>query len=151
MTPPLSTISSPPFGARASGAALSRSQQGFAAVLSGARNRATAPAPERSTEARAREAAESLVAVTLVQPILAQLRESSDAPPPFAPTPAERQFGALQDAALARDIVRRAQFPLVEKVARGVLRHLGPGQTTHPLAQGDRPHATGAQLQDIIA
>ncbi|MEZ6244184.1 MAG: hypothetical protein R3B57_14210 [Phycisphaerales bacterium] len=102
------------------GANLARSQRDFSAVLSRARDATGAPAEEV-----ARESAQSLIAITLVQPVLAQLRESSMAAPPFEPTPAEKQFRALQDARLAQDLVRHAKFPLVEQVARGVLKRAG--------------------------
>lgn len=73
-------------------------------------------------EAEARDAAEQLVAITFVQPILQQLRDSNDAAPPFAPTQGERQFRALLDAELAREIASAAQFPLVDRLARDLLR-----------------------------
>ncbi len=116
--------------------ALARSQQSFASVLAGA-----ARDGAEATEAAAREAAESLVAITLVQPILSQLRESSMAAPPFEPTPAEKQFRALQDARLAQDIVSRARFPLVEQVARGVLKQAGADAAPAADGQGG-PHAS---------
>ena len=75
-----------------------------------------------SAEADARDAAEQLVAITFVQPVLQQLRESDGAAPPFAPTQGERQFRALLDAELAREITSAAQFPLVDRLARDLLR-----------------------------
>lgn len=65
-----------------------------------------------------REVAETFVAVALVQPILAQARESGWAAPPFQPSQAEKQFGALMDAHVAREITRAARFPLVDRLAR---------------------------------
>ncbi len=65
-----------------------------------------------------REVAETFVAVALVQPILAQARESGWAAPPFEPSQAEKQFGALMDAHVAREITRAARFPLVDRLAR---------------------------------
>lgn len=71
-----------------------------------------------ATKPTAREAAEAFVAVALVQPMLAAARESSWAAPPFAPTQGEKQFGALMDAHVAREVTRAARFPLVERLAR---------------------------------
>jgi len=65
-----------------------------------------------------REAAEELVAITLIQPILAQLRESEMAAEPFAPSEGEKQFGALYDAEIARQMVQSQSFPLVDALAR---------------------------------
>jgi len=75
-----------------------------------------------AAESEARDAAEQLVAITFVQPVLQQLRDSNDAAPPFAPTQGERQFRALLDAELAREIASAAQFPLVDRLARDLLR-----------------------------
>ena len=73
------------------------------------------------TEEDARGAAEELVAMTFVQPILSQMREMNDAAPPFAPGVAERRFGAMWDAEIAQRLVRSDGFGLVEAVARDVL------------------------------
>jgi len=129
----ISGLGAPPF----TGVDLARSQRDFAAVLSRARTGET-------PEARAREAAESLVAITLLQPVLSQLRESELAAPPFEPTPAEKQFRALQDARLAQDIVRRSNFPLVERVARGVLMQ---GGAAAPAGGQGGPHARDQQTK----
>jgi len=72
-------------------------------------------------EQRASAAAEQLVSVALVQPLLAQLRASNNAAPPFAPTAAEKQMRALQDAEVARQITHAARFPLVDRLARHML------------------------------
>lgn len=77
----------------------------------------------------ARDAAEQLVAVALVQPILAELRDSDTSAPPFAPTQGERQFRALMDAELAQRVVKAARFPLVDRLARE-LRRGPPAATT---------------------
>ncbi len=80
-----------------------------------------------SAQGKAREAAEQLVAIGLVQPVLKELRESNRASPPFAPSQGERQFRALLDAELAQRIVRAARFPLVERLARELLTAGGGG------------------------
>jgi len=69
----------------------------------------------------ARRSAESFVSLTLVQPILKKLRETSQAAPPFAPTDAEKQFRGLADAELAQRIVHAAHFPLVDRVTQWML------------------------------
>jgi len=74
-----------------------------------------------TAEQRAVSTAEQLVAVALVQPLLAQMRESSNAAPPFAPTQAEKQIRALQDASVAQQIVHASRFPMVDRLARGML------------------------------
>lgn len=70
---------------------------------------------------RATAAAEQLVSVALVQPLLAQLRATNNAAPPFAPTGAEKQMRALQDADVARQITHAARFPLVDRLAQRML------------------------------
>ncbi len=73
---------------------------------------------ENRAERDPREAAEELVAITLVQPILAQLRESDMGAEPFAPSDGEKRFGALYDAEIARRMVQGRSFPLVDALAR---------------------------------
>lgn len=68
----------------------------------------------------AREVAETFVAVALVEPALKQARESTWAAPPFAPSQAEKQFGALIDSHVAREVTRAANFPLVDRLARNM-------------------------------
>ena len=63
-----------------------------------------------------RGAAEQLVASSLIQPILTQLRESLFAAGPFAPGMAEKQFSPLLDQHLADRIVRGANLPLVDVI-----------------------------------
>lgn len=76
---------------------------------------------------RAREAAQDFVAIAFVAPVLKQLRDSNNAAPPFAPGAAEKQFGALMDQQVARQVVRATRFPLVDRVAGDLLR---TGRTT---------------------
>lgn len=100
--------------------ALVARQRSFAGVLG--RELSTPGAERVSPEDRARTTAEQLVAVAFIQPLLKQLRESTHAAPPFAPTQAERQFGALTDAERAQQLTRAAHFPLVERLARDLLK-----------------------------
>lgn len=89
------------------------------------RHRVGASAPDSALEG-----ARELVAIALVQPALASLREHSQAAEPFAPTTAEKQFGAILDARRAQEIVRAKGFPLVDAVAArlgGVGRTLADG------------------------
>ena len=82
--------------------------------------------PGQSPQDRARDAAEQFVALTFVQPVLKELRESSQAAPPFAPGEGEKQFRALLDAELARRIVHKERYALVDRVARDLLNPHGP-------------------------
>ena len=73
-------------------------------------------------ESQVRQSAEELVAIALIQPILAEMRASNDAAPPFAPGPYEKQFGSLMDAEVSRRLVKAQNFPLVDRLARDLLR-----------------------------
>jgi Rod binding domain-containing protein len=91
-------------------------------------------------EAQARQAAESYIALTFIQPIIKQLRESDHTPPPWGPTQGEKQFGALRDAELAQRIAQAKRFPLVDRVARDLLVKASRQQaadTPAPLAPTD--------------
>ncbi len=114
----------PRFDNVASGRALTGRQVSFQELLgrqSGSGDAGLSP------EQRATAAAEQLVSVALVQPLLSQLRATSNAAPPFAPTGAEKQMRALQDAEVARQITHAARFPLVERLARRMLETAGRG------------------------
>lgn len=65
----------------------------------------------------ARQAAEQLVAITFVQPLLREARESNHAAAPFAPGAIEKQFAPLLDAQLSDRIVRASRWPLIDRVA----------------------------------
>lgn len=132
ITSPLSAGAELAPGGPPGGSRLSDAQETFSRVLNKARGRG-----ESDRAQAARDAAVELVAITLVQPVLAQLRETNNAAAPFGPTPAERQFGTLQDARVAQDIVRASKFPLVDQLAQRMLNRLQPGQTT-PESQGGR-------------
>ncbi len=101
-------------------AQLQDNQRAFAAAL-GKADRSGAGKPQTKQEA-ATDAAEQYITATLILPLLKQLRATNNAAPPFAPTQAERQFGALQDAELAQRIAHATHFPLVERVARDLLK-----------------------------
>lgn len=99
------------------------------------------PVEDEATEADpARAAAEELVAITMIQPILASLRESNMAADPFGPGDAERRFGPMWDAAIAHRIVKARGFGLVDEVARRV-RQQGDGAARPAAPAEDPPHA----------
>jgi len=95
------------------------SQEDFTSVLARSSGRGGSP------EAQARDAAEQFVSVALVQPLLAQLRASSQAAPPFAATQGEKQFQSLFDAQIAQEITRAKNFPLVERLAADLMKRGG--------------------------
>ena len=72
-----------------------------------------------------REAAEQLVSATFIVPVLNQIRESSDAAPPFAPTQGEKQFGALLDQRIADEIVKSSRMPIVDRLTRDFAARAG--------------------------
>lgn len=108
-------------GGRSPSADLQSAQKSFLNVLG---KHLPESEPQTPTQ-RARDVAEQYVSIALVQPLLKQLRETSNAAPPFAPTQAEKQFRALTDADLAQRIVRAKQFPLVDRLARDLLQRGG--------------------------
>lgn len=99
-------------------------QRSFQAALGRASSGAQTPSPESA----AHEAAEQLVTQCLILPMLKQLRDTNQAAPPFAPSQAERQFGALGDAQLAQRITSASRFPLVDRLARDLLKRAGVEQ-----------------------
>ncbi len=119
MTPTISTTlntRSPVDGAIFGRDRESVSRSDFAAVL----GRMGLGAGE-TDEQLARRSAENFVSMTLIQPLLKQLRSSTNAAPPFAPTDGEKQFQGLMDGELAQRIVRTAQFPLVDRIAKDMM------------------------------
>lgn len=118
-------------GRSSAGSGLIDRQASFREVMSIANRGGDARAGE-TPEQRARWAAEQLVSITFVQPILAQVREAKDAAPPFAPTSAEKQFGSLMDARMAHEIVHGARLPMVERLARDLLARSGERKEASP-------------------
>jgi Rod binding domain-containing protein len=72
---------------------------------------------DQKTRQTPRQAAEEFISMALVQPILAQLRETNQAAGPFAPGAAEKSFGPLFDAEIAHRMVKSAGWGLVESVS----------------------------------
>ncbi|MEM9066753.1 MAG: rod-binding protein [Planctomycetota bacterium] len=102
-------------------------QRRFEEVLSGRSTTlagtANAARSEMGTEEeQARQAAEQMVALTFVQPILAQMRESSDPAGPFKPSAAEKQFRSMHDRLIAGDLVKAANFPIVEQLTQDLMK-----------------------------
>ena len=91
-------------------------------------------------EQRAREGAEQLVGVALVQPVFKQLREANEAAEPFAPGKSERTFRGMMDAQLSQRLVHSGHWGLVDRVAQMLLRKQEQGQ--QPVLAAE-PH-TGA-------
>jgi Rod binding domain-containing protein len=89
----------------------------FASILGRVRNTG-----DEDPATVARRSAESFVSITLVQPLLKQLRESNHTPPPFGPTSGEKQFQGLMDAELAQRVVKAAHFPLVDRITGDLLK-----------------------------
>jgi len=117
-----------------------RAQETFAQSISRARERPG----QRDPIAEARTSAEQLVSLALVEPTLKLLRESSMAAPPFAPTGAEKQFGAMLDSQRAADIVQSTNMPLVDRMMRDLLRRATADQATPLPAPGPGPSGPGA-------
>ncbi len=103
-------LSPPHLPDRASGVA-------FADVLSDT-NRTT-------DEATVREAATQLVSSAFLQPIFAQLRESSLAEGPFKAGAAERRFGPLLDSHLADHVAGATRFNLVDAIVNRLMPTAG--------------------------
>ncbi len=82
--------------------------------------------PAKRLDAEARATAEEFVAVTLVQPLLAQMRQTNNAWGPFKPGAHEKQFGAMLDAEYASRIARASGYGLVDRLAQDLRRAL-PG------------------------
>lgn len=99
---------------------LTSQQLDFASML--ARGTARVGGSREERHAAARKGAEEFVSMTLVQPLLKQLRESSQAAGPFAPSSAELQFRSMFDAQLSLRMVKATNFPLVDSVARTIER-----------------------------
>lgn len=133
---PLNSVASPSgasFAARPpAGEALLQRQQVFASALSGARQGAAGA--DDSPEGKARAAAEEFVSMALVQPILKQMREANQAPPPFGPGQGEKNFGHIVDAQVARGIVQSSNFGVVGAIQQQLLARLSPARTAEVLS-----------------
>jgi hypothetical protein len=83
------------------------------------------PKSEGALAKKAREAAEEFVAISMVQPILAQLRQQPLVDPedmgPLAPGRGEKMMQPLLDAQAAKGIVQAANWPMVERLSQQLL------------------------------
>lgn len=104
-------------------------QSRFAGVLGRARDAAT-------PRDRAREAAEQLVSIALVQPLLGHLRSTNRAAPPWAPSQGERQFQSMLDAQVSQSIVKAGRLALVDRLAEAMLRRSAPGEPAGAESKG---------------
>lgn len=84
----------------------------------------------------AQQAAEGLVAMTLIEPLLREARESRSSEGPFGLTDAEKQFGALMDARTAGRMVKAWQMPLVDQLARQMREQARTVETTRHEVSG---------------
>ena len=85
---------------------------------------ANTPESIQTPQEKARMAAEGLVSTTFIEPILKQMRESNNTPPPFGPSRAEKQFASLLDTKLSDEIVKASNFPLIQRITDELLRNM---------------------------
>lgn len=83
-----------------------------------AAERAAAAGPGK----QARQAAEQLVSIALVQPLLAEMRKGTlMADGPFKPGAYEKQFIGMFDAEIASRVVRSSNFPIVGAIEQQLI------------------------------
>ncbi len=133
----------PGAGAADASRLLDSRQGAFASVLGRA---GPSRGGDSTPESKAREAAAQFVAITFVQPVLKQVRESNRAAPPFGPSEGERGFRAMLDADLAQRIVQRSDWPLVDRLATDLLKRR-EGETI-PRASTTATDAAGSSFRD---
>ena len=97
-----------------------RTQSDFASVL-GIQNRVE-HADAGTPEEQAKRVAEEFVAKVFIEPVLKEVREGNDTPPPFGPGPGEKQFAGLMDAQRSIEMVRSASWPIVDRLAADMTR-----------------------------
>lgn len=78
---------------------------------------------DQKTQQTPRQAAEEFISMALVQPILAQLRETNQAAGPFAPGEAEKSFGPMLDAEIAHQMVKSSGWGLISAVTSRLEAH----------------------------
>jgi Rod binding domain-containing protein len=101
--------------------ALAERQKSFAGILSRAQSHPGAKAA--TSEVEARESAEQFVAITFLQPLLKQLRETNRASAPFALSAGEKQMQGMLDAHVSQQIVSSSSWPLVDRIASDMLKN----------------------------
>ncbi len=106
--------------------------RGFAAVAQQLRNGqaqgpdAPLPRSEDRSAQQARTAAEQLVSIALVQPMLKRVRESNNAAPPFGANKGSKTFGTMLDAAYAAEMTSSTRWGLIDSVAQRMMARLNP-------------------------
>lgn len=122
---------------------LTERQRSFAGILSRANQHpgAAALSPER----QARETAEQFVAMSFVQPLLKQLRDTNGAAAPFAPSKGEKQMQSMLDGVLAEKLVSSQRWPLVDRIADDMLKKAQASAAPKDLADLQKP--LGAELE----
>lgn len=108
-------------------------------------NRAKREGP-MTPQREARDAAEGLVSMALLQPVLKQMREANNAQAPFGPGQGEKTMRAMLDQAWADNIVKTGNWSLVDRIEERMLERLGKGK---PKAQG--PLATSLETTPAAA
>lgn len=89
-------------------------------------NRAKSDTP-KTPQQEAREAAEGLVSMAFLQPILKQMRESNNTAAPFGPGKGEQSMRTMLDQAWSDNIVKNGNWSLVNRVEQRMLDRLGHG------------------------
>ena len=111
------------------GKRLVHNQRGFAESLgtqiTHGRTRESARAERGTPEDQARKAAQEMVSLSFIQPILTQMSESRHTEGPFAASAAEKQFRGMQDRLLADELMQASNFPLVDRLASRLLARSG--------------------------
>jgi hypothetical protein len=107
---------------------LQADQANFSQVLNTAQRALDTNEAQREQQTKSdetRKAAQDFVSIAFVQPVLKQLRESSQAAAPFAATSAQKSFQQMLDGVLARKITQGTNWPLVDAVEQRMLRKAG--------------------------
>lgn len=115
MMQPLSLIS-PSLANRPSLTSAAPPEGAFDEALARARQSSTTDLRPEADDAQ--RSAEEFVGLTLVLPLLKQMRESAEAPPPWGPSQAEKQMQAMADVHTATAIARGSNLPIVDRIAR---------------------------------
>ena len=103
-----------------------------------------------TTKEESREAAEMLLATTFVEPVLKSLRDNSQAVAPFAPTNGEKQMRSLLDQKLAQQIVHAGNWPLVDSLARDLLRTQAGDDADRGASSGDEPDGKASEGSEPV-
>lgn len=99
------------------------------------------------TQSQARKAAEEFVGLTLILPLLKQMRDSATAPPPWGPSQAEKQMQAMADVHTAQAIARASNLPIVDRLSRDLMARASPPAALDPIRgftslESSRPRIT---------